>query len=116
MLTKKTAEAAYAQFLSETNYKRLPKTADALFTQLEKQLRTIDETENDGYFPAIAATFFRMVKAVNRNRELLSEFYGLLAALAVVCENGTEGDIRILRAFTTARAGRRWRDDDQRRK
>ena len=43
MLTKKTTEAAYAQFLSETNYKRLPKTADALFTQLEKQLRTIDE-------------------------------------------------------------------------
>ena len=32
MLTKKTTEAAYAQFLSETNYKRLPKTADALFT------------------------------------------------------------------------------------
>ena len=26
MLTKKTTEAAYAQFLSETNYKRLPKT------------------------------------------------------------------------------------------
>ena len=116
MLTKKTAEAAYANFLSETNCKRLPKTADALFTQLEKQLRTIDETENEGYFPAIAVAFFRMVKAVNRNRELLSEFYGLLAALAVVCENGTEGDIRILRAFTTAQAGRRWRDDDQRRK
>lgn len=45
MLTKKTAEAAYADFLTQTNYKRLPKTAGALFTQLEKQLRTIDETE-----------------------------------------------------------------------
>lgn len=116
MLTKKATEAAYADFLTQTNYKRLPKTADALFTQLEKQLRTIDETENEGYFPAIAAAFFRMVKAINRNRELLSEFYGLLAALAVICEEGTAGDIRILRAFTTARAGRRWRDDDQRRK
>ena len=104
MLTKKTAEAAYAQFLSETNYKRLPKTADALFTQLEKQLRTIDETENDGFFPAIAAALFRMVKAVNLNRELLSEFYGLLSALAVVCEEGTEGDIRLLRVLASLRA------------
>mgnify|MGYP007048995303 CR=1 FL=1 len=101
MLTKKTAEAAYADFLTQTNYKRLPKTAGALFTQLEKQLRTIDETENDG--PAIAAAFFRMVKAVNRKRELLSEFYGLLAALAVVCENGTEGDIRLLRVLASLR-------------
>lgn len=104
MLTKKTTEAAYAQFLSETDYKRLPKTADALFTQLEKQLRTIDETENDGFFPAIAAALFRMVKAVNRNRELLSEFYGLLSALAVVCEEGTEGDIRLLRVLASLRA------------
>lgn len=104
MLTKKTTEAAYAQFLSENNYKRLPKTADALFTQLEKQLRTIDETENDGFFPAIAAALFRMVKAVNRNRELLSEFYGLLSALAVVCEEGTEGDIRLLRVLASLRA------------
>lgn len=104
MLTKKNTEAAYAQFLSETNYKRLPKTADALFTQLEKQLRTIDETENDGFFPAIAAALFRMVKAVNLNRELLSEFYGLLSALAVVCENGTEGDIRLLRVLASLRA------------
>ena len=104
MLTKKTTEAAYAQFLGETNYKRLPKTADALFTQLEKQLRTIDETENDGFFPAIAAALFRMVKAVNRNRELLSEFYGLLSALAVVCEEGTEGDIRLLRVLASLRA------------
>lgn len=104
MLTKKTTEAAYAQFLSEINYKRLPKTADALFTQLEKQLRTIDETENDGFFPAIAAALFRMVKAVNRNRELLSEFYGLLSALAVVCEEGTEGDIRLLRVLASLRA------------
>ncbi len=104
MLTKKTAEVSYADFLTQTNYKRLPKTADALFTQLEKQLRTIDETENDGYFPAIAATFFRMVKAVNRNRELLSEFYGLLTALAVVCEEGTEGDIRLLRVLASLRA------------
>ncbi len=103
MLTKKTAEAAYADFLTQTNYKRLPKTADALFTQLEKQLRAIDETENDGYFPAIAAAFFRMVKAVNRKHELLSEFYGLLAALAVVCENGTEGDIRLLRVLASLR-------------
>ena len=106
MLTKKTAEVAYADFLTQTNYKRLPKTADALFMQLEKQLRTIDETENDGYFPAIAVAFFRMVKAVNRNRELLSEFYGLLAALAVVCENGTEGDIRLLRVLASLRAHR----------
>ena len=104
MLTKKTTEAAYAPFLSETNYKRLPKTADALFTQLEKQLRTIDETENDGFFPAIAAALFRMVKAVNRNRELLSEFYWLLSALAVVCEEGTEGDIRLLRVLASLRA------------
>ena len=80
MLTKKTTEAAYAQFLSETNYKRLPKTADALFTQLEKQLRTNEETENDGFFPAIAAALFRMVKAVNRNRELI-----LLAAFRFSC-------------------------------
>ena len=104
MLTKKTAEVAYANFLSETNCKRLPKTADALFTQLEKQLRAIDETESDGYFPAIAAALFRMVKAVSRNRELLSEFYGLLAALAVVCEKGTEGDIRLLRVLASLRA------------
>ena len=90
--------------MSETNYKRLPKTADALFTQLEKQLRTIDETENDGFFPAIAAALFRMVKAANRNRELLSEFYGLLSALAVVCEEGTEGDIRLLRVLASLRA------------
>ena len=90
MLTKKTTEAAYAQFLSETNYKRLPKTADALFTQLEKQLRTIDETENDGFFPAIAAALFRMVKAVNRNRELLSEFYWLLTVLADIYKSVAE--------------------------
>ena len=45
MLTMNETEAAYARFLSETNCKRLPKTADALFTQLEKQLRTIDEAE-----------------------------------------------------------------------
>lgn len=104
MLTKKTTEAAYAQFLSQTNYKRLPKTADALFTQLEKQLRTIDETESEGYFPAIAAALFRMVKAVNRNRELRSEFCGLLTALAVVCEKGTEGDIRLLCVLASLRA------------
>lgn len=103
MLTKKTAEAAYADFLTQTNYKRLPKTADALFTQLEKQMRTIDETESEGYFPAIAAALFRMVKAVNRNRELRSEFCGLLAALAVVCEKGTEGDIRLLRVLASLR-------------
>lgn len=103
MLTKKTTEAAYAQFLSQTNYKRLPKTADALFTQLEKQMRTIDETESEGYFPAIAAALFRMVKAVNRNRELRSEFCGLLAALAVVYEKGTEGDIRLLRVLASLR-------------
>lgn len=36
MLTMKETEAAYARFLSETNCKRLPKTADALFAQLEK--------------------------------------------------------------------------------
>ena len=68
MLTMKETEAAYARFLSETNCKRLPKTADALFTQLEKQLRTLDENKTDGYFPAIAAALFRMVKAVSRNR------------------------------------------------
>lgn len=55
MLTMNETEAAYARFLSETNCKRLPKTADALFTQLEKQLRTLDENKTDGYFPAIAA-------------------------------------------------------------
>ena len=104
MLTKKTAEVSYADFLTQTNYKRLPKTADALFIQLEKQLRAIDETESDGYFPAIAAALFRMVKAVNRNRELLSEFYGLLSALAAVCENGTEGDVRLLRVLASLRA------------
>ncbi len=104
MLTKKTAEAAYADFLSQTNYKRLPKTVDALFTQLEKQLRAIDETENDGYFPAIAAAFFRMVKAVNRNCELRSELCGLLSALAVVCEKGTDEDIRLLRVLASLRA------------
>ena len=103
MLTMKTAEVAYADFLTQTNYKRLPKTADALFIQLEKQLRAIDETENDGYFPAVAAALFRMVKAVNRNRELLSEFYGLLTALAVVCEEGTEGDVRLLRVLASLR-------------
>ena len=103
MLTKETTEAAYAQFLSQTNYKRLPKTADALFTQLEKQLRTIDETESEGYFPAIAAALFRMVKAVNRNRELRSEFCGLLTALAVVCEKGTDGDIRLLCVLASLR-------------
>ena len=116
MLTKETAEVAYADFLTQTSYKRLPKTANALFTQLEKQLRTIDETENDGYFPAIAAALFRMVKAVNRNRELRSDLCLLITAIADVCEKGTEKDIRILRAFTTARADRRCRDDDQRRK
>ena len=116
MLTKKTAEVAYANFLSETNCKRLPKTAGALFTQLEKQLRTIDETESDGYSPAIAVAFFRMVKAVNRNRELRSDLCLLITAIADVCEKGTEKDIRILRAFTTARADRRCRDDGQRRK
>ena len=40
----------------------------------------------------------------NRNRELLSEFYGLLSALAVVCEEGTEGDIRLLRVLASLRA------------
>lgn len=104
MLTKKTAEVSYADFLTQTNYKRLPKTAGALFTQFEKQLRAIDETENDGYFPAIAAAFFRMVKAVNRNRELLSEFYRLLSALAVICEEGTERDVRLLRVLASLRA------------
>ena len=44
------------------------------------------------------------MKAVNRNRELLSEFYWLLSALAVVCEEGTEGDIRLLRVLASLRA------------
>lgn len=74
MLTMNETEAAYARFLCETNCKRLPKNAGALFTQLEKQLRTIDEAETDGYFPAIAAALFRMVKVVSQNRSLLVEY------------------------------------------
>ena len=104
MLTKKTTEAAYAQFLSETNYKRLPKTADALFTQLEKQLRTIDETENDGFFPAIAAALFRMVKAVSQNRSLLVEYGALMGSLATICEKGSEEDLSLLRIFASSLA------------
>lgn len=104
MLTIKETEAAYARFLSETNCKRLPKSADALFTQFEKQLRTLDETETDGYFPAIAAALFRMVKAVARNRSLLAEYCALIANLATVCEKGTEEDLSILRITTSLRA------------
>lgn len=104
MLTMKETEAAYAYFLCETNCKRLPKTADALFTQLEKQLRTLDETEADGYFPAIAAALFRMAKAVNRNRGLLAEYCALMGYLAMVCEKGTEEDLSILRIIASSRA------------
>ena len=103
MLTMKENEAAYASFLSETNCKRLPKTADALFTQLEKQLRTLDETETDGYFPAIAASLFRMVKAVNRNRKLRAEFYLLITDLTDICEKGNDEDVKFLRFFASAR-------------
>ena len=104
MLTMKETEAAYARFLSETNCKRLPKTADALFTQLEKQLRTLDETETDGYFPAIAAALFRMAKAVSQNRSLLVEYCALIANLATVCEKGAEEDLSILRITASSRA------------
>lgn len=102
MLTMKETEAAYARFLSETNCKRLPKNAGALFTQLEKQLRTLDETETDGYFPAIAAALFRMVKAVSQNRSLLVEYGALMGSLATICENGSEEDISILRIFASS--------------
>ena len=104
MLTMKETEAAYARFLSETNCKRLPKTADALFTQLEKQLRTLDETETDGYFPAIAAALFRMAKAVAQNRSLLAEYCALIESLATVCEKSTEEDLSIIRITASSRA------------
>ena len=104
MLTMKETKAAYACFLSETNCKRLPKTASALFTQLEKNLRTLDETEADGYFPAIAAALFRMVKAVSRNRSLLAEYCALMGYLGAVCEKGTEEDLSILRIIASSRA------------
>ena len=105
MLTMKQTEAAYARFLSETNCKRLPKNADALFTQLEKQLRTLDENKTDGYFPAIAAALFRMVKAVSRNRSLLVEYGALMGSLATICEKGSEEDLSLLRIFASSRAG-----------
>ena len=104
MLTTKTAEAAYERFLNETHCKCLPKNADALFTQLEKQLCALDKTETDGYFPAIAAAFFRTVKAVNRNRGLLAEYSAVLASLATICEKGTKEDISILWIFASSRA------------
>ena len=103
MLTMKETEAAYASFLSETNCKRLPKSADTLFTQLEKSLRTLDETEADGYFPAIAAALFRMVNAVNRNHGLRSDCYALLGSLATICEKGAEEDLSILRIIASSR-------------
>ena len=102
MLTMKETEAAYARFLSETNCKRLPKTADALFTQLEKQLRTLDENKTDGNFPAIAAALFRMVKAVSQNRSLLVEYGALMGSLATICEKGSEDDISLLRIFASS--------------
>lgn len=104
MLTMKETEAAYARFLSETNCKRLPKTADALFTQLEKNLRALDETETDGYFPAIAAALFRMAKAVSQNRSLLVEYGALMGNLATICEKGSEEDLSLLRIFASSRA------------
>ena len=104
MLTMKETEAAYASFLSETNCKRLPKSADTLFTQLKKQLRTLDETETGGYFPAIAAALFRMVKAVNRNRGLIAVYYALMGYLAMICEKGTKEDLSILRIIASSRA------------
>ena len=104
MLTMNETEAAYARFLSETNCKRLPKTADALFAQLEKQLRTLDENKTDGYCPAIAAALFRMVKAVSQNRSLLVEYGALVRSLATICEKGSEEDISLLRIFASSRA------------
>ena len=104
MLTMNETEAAYARFLSETNCKRLPKTADALFTQLEENLRSLDETETDGYFPAIAAALFRMAKAVSQNRSLLVEYGALMGSLTTICESGTEEDLSILRIFASSRA------------
>lgn len=104
MLTMKETEAAYARFLSETNCKRLPKTADALFTQFEKNLRTLDETEADGYFPAIAAALFRMTKSVSQNRSLLVEYGALMGSLATICEKGSEEDLSLLRIFASSRA------------
>lgn len=104
MLTMKETEAAYACFLSKTNCKRLPKNADTLFTQLEKNLRALDETEIDGYFPAIAAALFRMVKAVSQNRSLLVEYGALMGSLATICEKGSEEDLSLLRIFASSRA------------
>lgn len=104
MLTMNETEAAYARFLSETNCKRLPKTADALFTQLEKNLRTLDENKTDGYFPAISAALFRMVRAVSQNRSLLVEYGAFMGSLATICEKGSEEDLSILRIFASSRA------------
>ena len=104
MLTMNETEAAYARFLSETNCKRLPKTADALFTQLEKQLCTLDEAENSGYFPAVVADLFRMVKAVNRNRGLLAEYAPLMTNLTAICEKGAVEDLSLLRIFASSQA------------
>ena len=104
MLTIKQTEAAYACFLCETNCKRLPKNADALFTQLEKNLRTLDENKTDGYFPAIAAALFRMVNAVSQNRSLLVEYGALMGSLATICEKGSEEDLSLLRIFASSLA------------
>lgn len=111
MLTMKETEAAYARFLSETNCKRLPKSADTLFTQIKKQLRTLDENKTDGYFPAIAAALFRMVKAVNRNHSLLAEYCALMGSLATICEKGSEEDISLLRIFASS-----WADSVKKRR
>ena len=71
---------------------------------VEKQLRTIDEAETDGYFPAIAAALFRMVKAVSQNRSLLVEYGALMGSLATICEKGSEEDLSLLRIFASSRA------------
>ena len=106
MLTMNETEAAYARFPCRCEGSgRLPKNADALFTQLEKQLRTIDEAETDGYFPAIAAAPFRMVKAVSRNRSLLVEYGALMGSLATICEKGSEEELSLLRIFASSQAG-----------
>lgn len=111
MLTMKETEAAYARFLSETNCKRLPKNADALFTQLEKNLRALGETETDGYFPAIAAALFRMTKAVSQNRSLLVGYSALMGNLATICEKGSEEDLCLLRIFASS-----WADSVKKRR
>lgn len=99
MLNMKATETAYEHFLEETAHKRLPKTAADLFARIEKELRSLDTNESDGFFPATATAFFRMLKIVNRSG-LRDEFYVLMADIADICEKGTQDELRILGAVT----------------